>query len=632
MKVIPEDKPLHQIAALKYIAKLLYDTSETSVLTYHAKDELAQLIAVLDLSGKHLLECPEIPGPQERRKLKIYYSILVDLKKLQKSTTEVDSPEVIEDVRALINDVNFGLGIMNARMVVSSQNKMNQMLRDYIVHVATGRRNANIVSNLFKDGSFFEKDKAWRDLQRELQDFGMTPEQSFQEYDFILMTLRKAALESKLLGNIVLQPPAPEIPMPPSPTTFTNSSNADSRSSSEYSRSSSDYLDSECCWENDSVPVNGVPVSVAVEIEVSNRQVPRRLPGRALDDFPGARDIFNPLDAYDNQMVFRSSAISKPKPSLIPSSSSDQKAAGYGTIPIKLEARGRSASEGNFNRFSMFGSAQVTVKRGKRPNLMSRMKFKMTNNKGEFCSLVKIGDVYGIKCALEKGTSANTENPLGQTGLIIAAAFGHYDVVMLLMDYGAKLDAMGHGGETALSVATLRGYNDIAELLLDRGADPNAASVYGKPALSQAAGTGNLALTKLLLDFGADPNGITASGETALSYAAACDRYQVAQLLLRSGAHADKTGHAGHTPLLKAVGKGSTRMAQLLLEHGADPNRQDGRQQTPLIQAMQQGKSEILALFLKHGHGPDNGSGSALGGLGSMAGEISKRMSLFSVN
>ncbi|KAJ5897808.1 hypothetical protein N7504_008096 [Penicillium tannophilum] len=623
--VISKDDPLHQIAALKQLAKLLYDGSETSVLTCHAQDELSQLLAVLGLSGKHFLECPESPGPKEQKKLKIYHSILVDLKRLQRSTTEIDSPELIEDVRALINDVTFGLSIMNAHMVVSSQNKLNKMLRDYIVHVATGRRDVNTVANLFKDGSFFEKDKAWKDLQQELQDFGMTPEQSFQEYDFILMTLRKAALESTLLGNLIPKPPVPEIPMPPSPTTFTNSSNAMSRSSSEYSRSSGESLDTQS-WDNESLPVDDIPVSVAVEIEVSNRQVPRRLPGRALDDFPEARDIFSPLEGYDNQMVFRPSIMSKPEPSLIPSNSADKATARFNAIPLKLEARGRSASEGNFNRFSLSAIPQVAVKRGKRPNLMSRMKFKMTNNKGEMCSLVKIGDVYGIKCALDKGASANTENPLGQTGLIIAAAFGHYDVVMLLMDHGAKLDAMGHGGETALSVATLRGYSDIAELLLDRGADPNAASVYGKPALSQAAGTGNLALTKLLLDFGAGPNGITASGETALSYAATCDRYQVAQLLLRSGAMVDKTGHAGRTPLLKAVGKGSSRMVQLLMDHGADPNRQDSRQQTPLIQAMQQGRSEILAIFLKHGYGPDHGSGSTLG----MAGEISHRMSFFS--
>ncbi|KAJ5636253.1 uncharacterized protein N7484_009566 [Penicillium longicatenatum] len=627
--VLSKDDPLHQIAALKQLAKLLYDGSKTSVLTCQAQNELDQLLAVLSLSGKHFLECPESPGPQEQRKLKIYHSILVDLKKLQRSTKEVDSPELIEDVRALVNDVTFGLSIMNAHMVVSSQNKLNQMLRDYIVHVATGRRDANIVSNLFKDGSFFEKDKAWRNLQQELQGFGMTPEQSHQEYDFILMTLRKAALESRLLGNLIPKPPAPEIPMPPSPTTFTNSSNAESRSSSEYSRTSSESLDTES-WENDSLPVDDIPVSVAVEIEVTNRQVARRLPGRALDDFPEARDIFNPLDGYDSQMVFRPSLISKPEPSSIRSGSTDKTVPSFSAIPMRLGTRGRSASEGNFNRLSLSAIPQVAVKRGKRPNLMSRMKFKMTNNKGELCSLVKIGDVYGIKCALDKGASANTENPLGQTGLIIAAAFGHYDVVMLLMDHGAKLDAMGHGGETALSVATLRGYGDIAELLLDRGADPNAASVFGKPALSQAAGTGNLALTKLLLDFGADPNGITASGETALSYAATCDRYQVAQLLLRSGALVDKTGHAGRTPLLKAVGKGSSRMVQLLMDHGANPNRQDSRQQTPLIQAMQQGKSEILAIFLKHGYGPDNGSGSALGNLGTMAGEISHRMSFFS--
>lgn len=115
---ISKDNPQHQIAALKQLAKLLYDGSQTSVLTCRVQDELSQLLAILSLSGKHFLECPDSPGPQEQRKLKIYHSILVDLRKLQRTTTEVESPELIEDVRALINDVTFGLSIMNAHMVV----------------------------------------------------------------------------------------------------------------------------------------------------------------------------------------------------------------------------------------------------------------------------------------------------------------------------------------------------------------------------------------------------------------------------------------------------------------------------------------------------------------------------------
>ena len=127
--------------------------------------------------------------------------------------------------------------------------------------------------------------------------------------------------------------------------------------------------------------------------------------------------------------------------------------------------------------------------KSKKPGLMSRMKFKMTNNKDEFCDMVRTGNVETIKEMIHRGASANTENSLGRTALIIAAANGHKDVTKLLLKNGARPDTVAEGGDTALSMAVLREYDDIAELLLRRGANPNAAANYGTTALAQAAAT-----------------------------------------------------------------------------------------------------------------------------------------------
>jgi ankyrin repeat protein len=54
----------------------------------------------------------------------------------------------------------------------------------------------------------------------------------------------------------------------------------------------------------------------------------------------------------------------------------------------------------------------------------------------------------------------------------IACRTGHTDVVVVLLDHGADVDATGYFGATALHWAAFNGHADTVDRLLDRGADP----------------------------------------------------------------------------------------------------------------------------------------------------------------
>jgi ankyrin repeat protein len=95
-------------------------------------------------------------------------------------------------------------------------------------------------------------------------------------------------------------------------------------------------------------------------------------------------------------------------------------------------------------------------------------------------------------------------NVAGISPIYLACQRGHYDVVLLLLEYGADIDATSHHPPRyALYAAAKSGHYDIVSLLLQRG-----ASVVGDPSqtspLAAAAEEGHFAIFKLLFERGAD--------------------------------------------------------------------------------------------------------------------------------
>ncbi len=85
------------------------------------------------------------------------------------------------------------------------------------------------------------------------------------------------------------------------------------------------------------------------------------------------------------------------------------------------------------------------------------------------------GDIASVKMLLKSGENIDERDPkYGSTPLIYAAQAGHTDVVKLLLDNGADINAKTKLGQTALIQASLAGDADIVKLLLDRGAKLDA--------------------------------------------------------------------------------------------------------------------------------------------------------------
>lgn len=82
------------------------------------------------------------------------------------------------------------------------------------------------------------------------------------------------------------------------------------------------------------------------------------------------------------------------------------------------------------------------------------------------------GDFAAVSSLLDGDLDANAQFPItGSRPLILAAAKGHQEMVGLLLDRGAQVNACDYTGWTSLHAAIYGGHAAVVQLLLERGAD-----------------------------------------------------------------------------------------------------------------------------------------------------------------
>jgi ankyrin repeat protein len=193
----------------------------------------------------------------------------------------------------------------------------------------------------------------------------------------------------------------------------------------------------------------------------------------------------------------------------------------------------------------------------------------------------------GVRVAqllFDRGADVNTRRNDRQTPLHLASYFGNVEIVRLLLDHGANLDAAtGNMGEKPLHKVSYGKYRyqedgvRVAQLLFDRGAEVNTRGKDDWTPLHRASYYGNVEIVRLLLDHGADLDAATGNmGEKPLhqvsygKYRSQEDGVRVAQLLFDRGADVNTRGKDDWTPLHLASYYGNVEIVRLLLDHGAD--------------------------------------------------------------
>ncbi len=250
-------------------------------------------------------------------------------------------------------------------------------------------------------------------------------------------------------------------------------------------------------------------------------------------------------------------------------------------------------------------SVQLLLQHGATPSAEAMLKATLAGRADYVQSLLAAGGTP--KATGEFPAPGFASGPRRGTLLIAAAERGYTDIVDLLLEAGANINAVDENGRSALLRCIVNGRLAMAQKLIEAGADVTLRSRVGTTALMAAARQGNLRLYRHIVSKGGQEADTNNYGETMLMYAAMGGHCELIHHLAAHGAdiRAQAGDHA--TALHYAIEGGHYEAAKLLLELGADPNSpwvKADNSTPPLYLAVRHNRRDLVDLLLAHGAKP----------------------------
>lgn len=215
----------------------------------------------------------------------------------------------------------------------------------------------------------------------------------------------------------------------------------------------------------------------------------------------------------------------------------------------------------------------------------------------ELAHALDAGDAVRAAWLLRHGADANTPNLLGEPPLHQAIRNQEPDLVGLLLDAGARLEARDASGWTALMKAAWANDAGSVTRLVGKRAPVDTVSGDGWSALDLAVSYADASVVQALLAAGANVKRANAKGFTPVMFAVARDDPAILDALLARGADVGHANQAGVTALMLAAAAGRDDVAKRLLAAGADPAARNRGGKTAATLAQDRGDAALAALL-----------------------------------
>ena len=212
----------------------------------------------------------------------------------------------------------------------------------------------------------------------------------------------------------------------------------------------------------------------------------------------------------------------------------------------------------------------------------------------------------------------------GETALMGAARLNFLDILDLLLDAGANVDAIDDAGDTALSKAAECGYVECAQRLIQAGATVGlkAAAMLGRTddvqnilqapktpdvsdleaqVLCWSAGWGQTSTLNALLGMGLGPNTPNDKGQLPLTLAARRGQRNACRMLVEHGADVNAIDGEGMSAVILAAARADFAMVAFLCSVHADLDARDRHGMTPLMWVARFHDLPTVRTVLDHG-------------------------------
>ena len=219
-------------------------------------------------------------------------------------------------------------------------------------------------------------------------------------------------------------------------------------------------------------------------------------------------------------------------------------------------------------------TAEALIKAGADPNIANDLRMTPLSRACTNASAALVERLLGA------GANPNTAIATGETPIMTCSGTGSAAAVRLLIASGADVNAKEPSqNQTALMWAAAERHADVVKLLIDHRADLQARTAKGFTALHFAAREGDLDTTRVLLAAGVNINIRSdldsPSRGDGPSRGAPARGARGGGAARAGGPSYEASVSSGSTPLLVATMRAHVPLALFLIEQGSDPNVMD---------------------------------------------------------
>jgi Carboxypeptidase regulatory-like domain/Ankyrin repeats (3 copies)/Ankyrin repeat len=195
----------------------------------------------------------------------------------------------------------------------------------------------------------------------------------------------------------------------------------------------------------------------------------------------------------------------------------------------------------------------------------------VSSPRNRMISAVLRDDIDEVKTRLAngEGPSVKDKGYGGNTPLHAAIENGNVEMVQVLLNAGAKINARNYEKQTPLMMLDEDATPELVNLLLRYRAKITAVDKEGNTPLMHVAAYGNEEVLQALVTAGSNVNAINKKGKTALMFAAENNEFENVKILLGSGANANARNRDRESALDLTS---DSEVKQWLISYGATEN------------------------------------------------------------